>query len=79
MNTILFPSSYFDINRVDEDLEQEYQAVLSTGLFEVVIFSYDKWFNDGVLKLNRVVESMTSAVYRGWMMKPEQYEAFYKG
>ena len=78
MNTILFPSSYFDINRVDEDLEQEYQAVLSTGLFDVVIFSYDKWFNDGVLKLNKVVESMTSAVYRGWMMKPEQYEAFYE-
>ena len=77
MNTIIFPSSYFDINKVDEDLNQEYQAALSTGLFDIAIFSYDKWFNDGVLKLNRVVESMTPAVYRGWMMKPEQYEAFY--
>ncbi len=78
MNTIIFPSSYFDINKVDEDLQQEYQAALSTGLFDIVIFSYDKWFNDGVLKLNRAVESMTLAVYRGWMMKPEQYESFYK-
>ena len=65
MNTILFPSSYFDINKVDEDLEQEYQAALSTGFFNIVIFSYDKWFNDGVIKLNRVVEAMTLAVYRG--------------
>lgn len=79
MNTILFPSSYFDINKVDEDLEQEYQAALSTDFFNIVIFSYDKWFNDGVLKLNKAVDSMISAVYRGWMMKPEQYEAFYKG
>jgi len=79
MNTILFPSSYFDINKVDEDLEQEYQAALSTGFFNIVIFSYDKWFNDGVLKLNKAVDSMISVVYRGWMMKPEQYEAFYKG
>ena len=39
MNTILFPSSYFDINRVDEDLEQEYQAAISTGLFDIVIFT----------------------------------------
>ena len=77
MNTILFPSSYFDINKVDEDLEQEYQSVLSTGFFDIVIFSYDKWFNDGVIKLNKEVETMTSAVYRGWMMKPKQYEAFY--
>lgn len=77
MNTILFPSSYFDINKVDEDLEQEYQIVLSTGFFDIVIFSYDKWFNDGVIKLNKEVETMTSAVYRGWMMKPKQYEAFY--
>ena len=33
--------------KVDEDLQQEYNAVLSTGLFEVVLFGYDQWFNDG--------------------------------
>lgn len=77
MKTIIFPSSYFDINKVDEDLQEEYEAAASTGLFDIFIFGYDKWFNDGILKLNKKVDFATKAVYRGWMMKPEQYEKFY--
>ena len=77
MKTIIFPSSYFDINKVDEDLQEEYEAAASTGLFDILIFGYDKWFNDGILKLNKKVDFATKAVYRGWMMKPEQYEKFY--
>lgn len=78
LNTILFPSSYFTIKEVDEDLQTEYEAVLSTGLYDVVLFSYDKWFNEGKLVLNRQIDSPVSAIYRGWMMKPEQYTAFYQ-
>lgn len=77
-NTILFPSSYFTIKEVDEDLQTEYEAVCSTGLFDVVLFSYDKWFNKGKLVLNRQINASVSAIYRGWMMKPEQYAAFYQ-
>lgn len=77
MNTILFPSSYFSDNRADEELEAEYNAAAETGLFDIVLFSYDKWFNEGILKLNKHIEKPISAVYRGWMMKPEQYKAFY--
>ena len=47
--TIVFPSSYFSIHKVDEDLQAEYDAVIDTGLFDVVLFSYDKWFNEGAL------------------------------
>lgn len=78
LNIILFPSSYFYPRRVDEDLQTEYDAVLETGLFEVILFEYNAWFNEGKLKLTNVPEEMSNAVYRGWMMKPEQYKKFYE-
>lgn len=77
VNTVLFPSSYFDVMKVDEDLQKEYEAVLSTGLFNVVLFGYDKWFNEGKLVIRNKPSEECLAVYRGWMMKPEQYEQFY--
>lgn len=77
MNTLIFPSSYFSDNKIDEELEAEYNAATETGLFDIVLFSYDKWFNAGVLKLNKHIEKSVSAIYRGWMMKPEQYKSFY--
>ena len=78
VNTILFPSSFFNPGKVDEDLQQEYDAVLDTGLFDVILFGYDKWFNEGKLVLSKTPETSVLAVQRGWMMKPEQYEAFYE-
>lgn len=77
MNTILFPSSYFSDKKIDEELKAEYNAAAETGLFDIVLFSYDKWFNEGVLRLNKHIEKTVSAIYRGWMMKPEQYMSFY--
>ena len=46
VNTILFPSSFFDGKKVDEDLQSEYEAVLNTGLWNTIFFNYDKWFNE---------------------------------
>lgn len=77
LNTVLFPSSYFDGRKVDEDLQKEYDAVVNTGLYNIIIFHYDKWFNEQKLVLTQVPEQETVAVYRGWMMKPEMYKAFY--
>lgn len=77
IDTILFPSSYFSAKEVDEDLQKEYKAVKETGLFDVILFGYDKWFNEGKLVLNRTPDSPCSAVMRGWMMKPEKYSVFY--
>ncbi len=77
VKTILFPSSYFDWKKVDEDLQNEYDAVLATGLWDVIIFSYDKWFNEGKLSLSREVSERITAVYRGWMMKADQYADFF--
>lgn len=78
INTILFPSSYFSIKEVDEDLKKEYEAVKETGLFDVILFGYDKWFNEGKLILNHSPSLPCNAVMRGWMMKPEQYTVFYE-
>ena len=64
---ILFPSSFFSIAKVDEDLQREYDAVLSTGLFKGTLFGYDKWFNDGKLVVRNAPDELHLAVYRGWM------------
>lgn len=77
VDLILFPSSFFSIEKVDEDLQREYDAVVSTGLFDVTFFGYDQWINEGQLVVKDVFEEMRSAVYRGWMMKPKQYEQLY--
>ena len=43
VNTILFPSRFFDGKKVDEDLQSEYETTLNTGLWDTVFFNYDKW------------------------------------
>lgn len=79
VDTIIFPSSFFDKRAVDEDLEKEYEAVKSCNLFSnILIFSYEDWFHNGKLTLNHTPTEVVTAVYRGWMMLPEQYEKFYQ-
>ena len=78
VEVILFPSGFYDVNRVDEDLQKEYDAAVSTGLFEIVLFGYEKWFHEEKLVLNNAPSVRKKAVYRGWMMKPAQYERFYR-
>ena len=77
VDIILFPSSFLDGKRIDEDMQNEYEAAIDTGLWEVVLFSYEKWFHDGVLVLSKEIPSPVTAVYRGWMMKEEQHASFY--
>lgn len=77
VDLIVFPSSYFDTKKVDEDLKNEYDAALLTGLFETALFGYKAWFEEGKLKMNEFPNREHQAVYRGWMMQPEQYEQFY--
>lgn len=50
---------------------------MGTGLFRATLFGYDAWFEEGRLILSTAPAELTRAVYRGWMMKPEQYEKFY--
>ena len=79
MNTILFPSSYFDFKNVDEQLIEEYNAVVESGLFDVILFDYDKFISEGVLKISNKPNDITLTTYRGWMLKPSEYEKLYNG
>ena len=79
INLLLFPSSYFNINKVDENLKAEYDAAKSTNLFEFVLFDNAKWFNENKLILShKTSNELRVAIYRGWMMKPDQYRLFYQ-
>ena len=77
IDMILFPSSYFSAKQVDKELQYEYESALATGLFEIAMFSYDKFISEGKLILDKTPSEKCSAVMRGWMMKPEQYKLFY--
>ena len=79
LNTILFPSSIFNTMQVDEDMKTEYDAALSTGLFKIILFGYEDWFHKDKITIKNAPDEMQTAIYRGWMMKPEQYEKFYNG
>ena len=78
IDVIVFPSDYYDCTKVDPDLKREYDAVIATGLFRVVLFDYSSWFEHGKIVLNDLAEKEMTAVYRGWMMKPAQYREFYQ-
>ncbi len=78
VDLILFPSSYFNVSKVDEDLQDEYDAVKETGLFDIILFGYDKWFEEDQLVIKDIPQVERTAVYRGYMMNPEKYERFYQ-
>ena len=49
MKMILFPSDYFDINKVDESFKNEYEVVCGDGNFEILLFGYS--VNDGSVQV----------------------------
>ncbi len=74
---ILFPNSFFEKKKPDEDFQNEYNSVLSSGLFKIMLFDYYEWFNNNTLKIINPTSEKHKAVYRGWMMQPEKYSDFY--
>ena len=73
---VLFPSSYLHPNQVDEDLVIEYEAAVEAGC-EISLFDYDKWVGEEKLVIRDAPEVECIAVYRGWMLKPDQYKKLY--
>ncbi|MDE7224606.1 MAG: hypothetical protein K2O34_12620, partial [Acetatifactor sp.] len=71
---ILFPSSYLNSRRVDEAFEREYEAAHEAGL-EATLFYQQLWDEKRELRLDS--EKMGCVLYRGWMMKPEDYQIFH--
>ena len=77
MKTIIFPSDYFNINKIDEMYKKEYNVISRNGYFDIVLFSYDDFLENREIILNRIPNNSVSAIYRGWMMKSEIYADFY--
>lgn len=76
--TLLYPSSYTDYRVVEEDMQDEYTAALETGLFQIVLFNYDHWLLGDRLRMTKPAFETDIAVYRGWMLKPEEYIRLYE-
>lgn len=74
---ILFPSDYFKISKVEEEYQCEYEEVYKLSDFQIVLYSYDRFVAEGKLILYPEEYEPGLGIYRGWMLKPEQYQLFY--
>lgn len=76
--TILFPGDYFSLNAPNDNFRAELDAVIATEGLEAALFNFDDYIEGGSLVLNKPAEHLPKLViYRGWMMKPEQYRSFH--
>lgn len=77
--TLLLPGSYMNYRIVDEDMQEEYQAAKDSGLYHTVLFNYDEWLAGNRLRLTETGPSteLHGALYRGWMLKPEEYRRLF--
>lgn len=79
---IFFPSSYINKQNVDEEFQKEYDSALLAG-FDIVLFDQEKWDTEKIVSFicNQIDQvfpyKKEEAIYRGWMMKPKNYEDFY--
>lgn len=78
MDTILFSSSFFNKRKIHEDLEEEYNAIVKTGKYNVILYDIEKWDWDHKLYLSKKPKRKIMALYREWMMRPEEYTLFYQ-
>lgn len=76
--TLIFPSSYLDYRTIEEDMRTEYLAAKEADLFHICLFNYDEWLAGGRFQITNLKECAERAIYRGWMMKPEEYQRFYQ-
>lgn len=76
--TILFPGDYFSLNAPNDNFRAELDAVIATEGLEAALFNFDDYIEGDSLALNKPAEHLPKLViYRGWMMKPEQYQRFH--
>lgn len=74
---ILLPCEPFNRREVDPDFEPERQAAKAAGLETALIDHSRVLEGAAAAAVARTPEGAGLAVYRGWMLKPNQYEAMY--
>jgi hypothetical protein len=78
---IVFCNSLLEPRRPDEDFEAEYEAAKRAGL-EAYLISLEMLREGNVDRALRSVPEQPQnepAIYRGWMLTGEEYEALYGG
>lgn len=77
-NTILFPGDYFSMHNPNDNFTAELDAVVATEDLDAALFNYDEFIEGASLRLSKEPDSIQrDVIYRGWMMKPDQYRRFY--
>lgn len=74
---ILLPCEPFDPRQIDPDFEAERQAAKSTGLETALIDHSRVLQGAAAAAVGRAPEGAGAAIYRGWMLRPNQYEAMH--
>lgn len=77
IQAILLPCEFFEINHVDSCYQNEFDALVKSNQFEIYFYDYDTFVSEGILKLNKRPNEMTSTLLRGWMLNDKNYEKFY--
>jgi len=74
---ILFPADYFDIKSIDLDFSSEYETVCQIPELNTAFFNYDGFVSGDPIKIYPKDYYTGDCIYRGWMLKPEQYKTLY--
>lgn len=69
--------AFFNRKKIEVDLQIEYATAMSTDQFHICLSGHIVWFNGGHVKICNLSKTKHKAVYRGWMMKPEQNRRSY--
>lgn len=74
---ILFPNEPFNRKIVDSEYADEFQSCKVMGI-DTYFYDYDELI-DKVFKTNIEKDDDCLLIYRGWMLKPQQYSFLYNG
>lgn len=75
---VLFPADYFEKGAPDGSMRVEYESACAEKRLDVRLFDFELFEERGQLSLDHpFLNEALPLVYRGWMMKPERYEAFF--
>ena len=75
---ILFPSSVKDKNIIDPEFRSEAAAVIETGN-RILLFDQKEWLQNKkiILSQNKIEVNQDTVIYRGFMLKPKEYQILY--
>ncbi|PNV62955.1 hypothetical protein C0033_05315 [Clostridium sp. chh4-2] len=74
---VLYPCDYFESNKVEPDYQYEYDEAVKFPDFHLLFYNYDQFVSGDGLKIVPLPSENGICIYRGWMLKPDQYEELY--